>query len=164
MKRLSLSVCALIVAISALFSGPAVAAEPVGRIESASGELWAMRGDRRVSLAAGSDIYEYDIINTGESGSAQAGFADGSVLQLGGGTSVNVMEAVFSAERNRFNVGITSGLARVITGEIAKINPNGFKITTPRSVIGIRGTTLSFSVSEAHERVTLEDLGQGSVV
>ncbi|MDR0647758.1 MAG: FecR family protein [Synergistaceae bacterium] len=164
MKRLSLVAFVWLVAMAALFTGHAEAAAPVGRIESASGDAWAMREGRRAGLAVGSDLYEYDIINTGEGASVQAVFADGSVLQMGGGASVSVMEVVFSPGRSRFNLGITQGAARAITGEIAKINPNGFKITTPMSVIGIRGTTLSFMVSEAQERVTLEELSLGSTV
>lgn len=150
--------------VAALSSGAEAAAFPAGKVESVSGGLWVTRDNRVKNLDSNDDIYDYDIIRTDEGGAAEVRFADGSLLKMNGGASVNVMEVVFSEGRNRFNVGITRGIARVITGEIARLNPSGFKISTPKTTLGIRGTTLLFEVSEVFERVTLEELNEGSVV
>ncbi|MDR1943190.1 MAG: FecR domain-containing protein, partial [Synergistaceae bacterium] len=71
---------------------------------------------------------------------------------------------VFTNDRKRFNVGVMHGAARIITGVIVKQNPNGFKVTTPKSTIGIRGTIITISVSERVETVTVNELSEGSRV
>ncbi|MDR3354768.1 MAG: FecR family protein [Synergistaceae bacterium] len=138
--------------------------ESKGYVETLEGRLVATRDMREVVLEEGSDIYEYDILETDSDGSAVIHFLDDSILEMGSGTRVDVKEVVFTSARKRFNVGLAHGIARVITGAIVKFNPKVFKLTTPKSSIGIRGTTLRVEVMEKYERVTVEDLSEGSAV
>lgn len=140
------------------------AAEPAGRVETARAGLTAIRGGRAAALDAGSEVYEFDILETDSTGSAVIRFIDDSTLEMKSGTRVDLKEVVFSDERVRFNAGIAHGAARVITGAIVKINPRGFKMTTPSCSIGIRGTTLYVEVSEHREFITVEDLSERSAV
>jgi uncharacterized repeat protein (TIGR02543 family) len=138
--------------------------EPKGHVETVEGSLSATRDMARVDLVAGSNIYEYDILETDPTGSAVIRFLDDSILEMGSGARIDIKELVFSSERNRFNVGLVHGVVRVITGAIVKFNPRGFKLTTPKSSIGIRGTTLFVEVTERYERVTVEELSDASYV
>ncbi|MDR1944265.1 MAG: FecR family protein [Synergistaceae bacterium] len=164
MKKVVLLVFTSLILISAFSANRAGAAESGGKVDSMKAGFWATRSQGRVDLNTGDDIYEYDILETDSSGTAVVRFADGSVLQIGSDAKINVTEIVFSGDRNRFNVGIMQGAARMITGEIVKRNPNNFKVTTPKSTIGIRGTTLLFEVRTNFEKVTVEEISEGSVV
>ncbi|MDR3255444.1 MAG: FecR family protein [Synergistaceae bacterium] len=146
------------------YQSQAAADNPVGHVENANAGFGATREDKRIDLTAGDGVFEFDILETDASGAATIRFVDGSVLEMRGETRLNVKEVVFSEDRNRFNVGVINGTARIITGMIVKRNPRGFKITTPTSTIGIRGTTLSFIVRENVESVTVDDISEGSVV
>jgi hypothetical protein len=162
-----LSVFWVIFTFSAFFAfsaGGASAAEPVGRADSVQPGFWAIRGGNRTDLENGGEIFEYDILETDQTGYARVTFADQSVLEIGGGGRIDVMSVVFSYDRNRFNVGVMQGAARVVTGEIVKRNPNNFKIATPKSTIGIRGTTILVEVRETFEKVTVEAIGEGHAV
>jgi hypothetical protein len=147
-----------------MFSSPAFASDASGRVIRAEGGVYAIRDSARLNLAVDSDVFEFDILETGESGSATVRFADDSLLELGKNTRINVKEAAFSGDRQRFNVGITNGTARVVTGALVKRKPGGVKVTTPKSTIGIRGTTLAFEVTANYEKVTVVELSEGSVV
>jgi hypothetical protein len=138
--------------------------EPRGKVEIAQGGVWAVRANGRVALIAGSDVFEFDVLETDASGAAVVRFVDDSLLELRGDTRIDVKEVVFTNDRKRFNVGVMHGAARIITGVIVKQNPNGFKMTTPKSTIGIRGTILTVVVTEAIETVTVNELSEGSRV
>jgi hypothetical protein len=143
---------------------PAAALEPCGSVYGSSRSFWAVRGDKLRHLGDDSVIFEFDVLETDISGAASVRFDDGSVLEMGHGTRIDVKEAVFSKERNRFNVGIAHGAARIITGKIVKLNPAGFRVTTPRGSIGVRGTILKVSVSPDAESLIAEELSPGSSV
>jgi hypothetical protein len=117
-----------------------------------------------VELGDGSEIYEFDILETDQTGYAMVMFADQSVHEISGSSSVDIRSVVFTADRNRFNVGVMQGAARIITGEIVRRNPKNFKLTTPKSTIGIRGTTLLVEVRPTYEKFTVEAIGEGHAV
>jgi hypothetical protein len=161
MKRLLAILAFLALALPAAL---ALAAEPKGQVEAAAPGFFAQRDGSMTPLGVGDDIYEFDILETGPAGSALIRFLDGSTLELRSGSRLDVKEVVFSGDRNRFNVGLTHGAARIVTGAIVRANPRGFKITTPKTTIGIRGTTLVVEVAEKYERVSIEHLSEGSYV
>jgi hypothetical protein len=154
----------LVFVIFAAFAPPVLASEPCGHVESAKAGFWAARGSRIVKLDSSGDVFEFDILETDAAGAATVRFIDRSALEMMNGARVDIREVVFAEERNRFNIGIMHGAARVITGGIARINPGGFKIITPRTMIGVRGTALFFEVSENFERMTVESLSEDNVV
>ncbi|MDR1515066.1 MAG: FecR family protein [Synergistaceae bacterium] len=146
------------------FAAAALAAEPVGTAGSVRPSFWVVRGGNRVDLVDGGEIYEFDILETDQTGYAIVTFVDQSVLEIAGGSRIDVRSVVFSPDRKRFNVGVMQGAARIITGEIVRRNPKNFKLTTPKSTIGIRGTTLLVEVSASYEKFTVEAIGEGHVV
>lgn len=162
---------ALFVLLSASV-GTAVAAESKGKVETSEPGFWATREGNRVDLSIGDDIYEFDILKTDDKGGGTIRFLDDTVLEIRNSSEIDVKEVVFTEERNRFNVGVVEGTARVITGAIVRQNPRGFKVTTPKSTIGIRGTDLeaghvaetdtsTVSVNETDGTVTVTDKATG---
>ncbi|MDL2263498.1 FecR domain-containing protein [Synergistaceae bacterium OttesenSCG-928-I11] len=154
----------LIVCAFAMLAGEALAAESKGKVEESTPGFWVMREDKRIDLNAGDDIYEFDIIMTDATGAGTIRFIDDTVLEVRNSTELDVKEVVFTEERNRFNVGVMEGTARVITGAIVRQNPRGFKVTTPKSTIGIRGTDLSAGYDSATGSSRLSVTTAGSVV
>ena len=140
-----------IVCVFGMFAGEVLAAESKGKVEESTPGFWAMREDKRVDLSTGDDIYEFDIIMTDATGAGTIRFIDDTVLEVRNSTELDVKEVVFTEERNRFNVGVMEGTARVITGAIVRQNPRGFKVTTPKSTIGIRGTDFETEYSSVTE-------------
>ena len=142
------------------------ASEPAGKVEAADGVVWAMRDGKRVELSKNSDVFEFDVLCTDKSGSAAVRFKDDTVLEIKANSKIDVKEVVFTDSRNRFNVGVVNGTAKVITGLIVKKNPKGFKVTTPKSTIGIRGTELTVAVDAATgvETVKVNDISDGHTV
>jgi hypothetical protein len=138
----------------------------MGKVEESSGGFFAVRDIKRVPLEMSADVFEFDILETDEGGFGRVRFIDDSVIELRGGTSVSVKDVVFTESRNRFNIGVASGVVRVVTGAIVRRNPRGFKVTTPKSTIGIRGTVLTVSVNRDTrvESVSVESMGDGHSV
>ena len=169
MRRFSfIAIIPLAAVLIALWTAPCEPAtfadEPKGFVEESDGGLFVTRDTRRMPLDVESDVYEYDILETDSNGSAVIHFLDDSILEMGSDTRIDVKELIFTSARKKFNVGLAHGAARIITGAIVKFNPKVFKLTTPKSSIGIRGTTLHVEVTEQFERVTVENLSEGSSV
>ncbi len=149
-----------------LSAAVAFAAEPVGKIERAQAKVWTVRDGKRVDLSQGAALFEFDVLCTDNSGSATVRFKDDTVLELRHGSHVDIKEVAFSEARSRFNVGVVSGTAKIITGMIVNKNPKGFKITTPKSTIGIRGTEFTVVVDSVtgRESVTVDNISAAHTV
>jgi uncharacterized membrane protein YgcG len=144
---------------------PATADEAKGTIGSVKQVIWAEREGKRVDLSEGAEIFEFDILKTDATGSGIVKFIDESTLDIGSDSEIDVREVAFTGDRNQFDVGITRGAARVITGAIVRKNPRGFRLSTPRSTIGIRGTDLSvILLPDGQENVDVNALGEGHSV
>ena len=67
---------------------------------------------------------------------------DGTVLALGPDSSVDLASFQFDPTTQGGNmlVNLARGTLRVVTGIIAKMQPEQVKVTTPTTVIGVRGT------------------------
>jgi hypothetical protein len=151
-------------ALLVLLQHAAFAAEPGGTVKSVKPGMWAMRDNVTVPLEEGSDVYEFDIIQTNEGGSGEIQFKDDSVLEIGSNSEVDLRQLVFTNNRKRMDVGVLQGVARVVSGGIIKINPKFMKLTTPKSSIGIRGTIVKVEETSEKETVTGESLEEGHFI
>jgi hypothetical protein len=91
------------------------------------------------TLLVGSDVIFRERIATQADGQVQLIFLDESSLTVGPGSDVTIDEFVYDpkAKTGKMSVRMTGGLVRFVGGRISK---NGdVSITTPVSVIGIRG-------------------------
>lgn len=147
MKKMILALLAI-----AAFAGAAIAAESCGVVERAEGSFGTTRDGAFVALALGDEIFEFDVIKTEAGGSGTIRFVDDTTLEIRESSEIEIKEVVSTESRNRFNVGVIEGAARVITGEIVRRNPKGFRVTTPKATVGIRGTTIEVAYDPAAER------------
>lgn len=149
----------LVLVFALLVVGAAFAVEPAGEVTEVVPRSMAKRGSTETPLAPRSEIFERDVLTTDAGGRLEVTFRDGTLLSVGPQSEVDVREFAMGSEKNVFQSDILKGAARVVTGELVKRNPGGFKISTPRSTIGIRGTTVLFVVRGGDEVVAVQSLG-----
>lgn len=125
-------------------SGSAVAAEStrIGTFKQTQGESWVGPANARRAAAPGGAVFEAERVSTGPTGAATITLKDGTVLTIGPNSTMDLSQFNYDAvsQKGNFALDLIQGSVRVITGLLAKINPNQFKISTPTSVVGVRGT------------------------
>lgn len=98
--------------------------------------------DKRKDAASGEPLMVGERLVTGRNGAASLTLKDGTVLSLGPDTSLDLSQFQFNTttQEGSFGLNLLQGSLRVITGMLAKVNPDRFRITTPTAVVGVRGT------------------------
>lgn len=114
----------------------------IGTLKQIEGEAWAGSQDQRRVLASGDGVSETDRLSTGKVGVATLTLKDGTVLTMGPNTVMDLSKFQFDAttQKGSFLLDLLQGSVRVVTGLLGKINPDLFKVQTPTSVVGVRGT------------------------
>ncbi len=117
-------------------------AQRVGTFKQVQGETWIGAADARRAPTPGEGLREAERVSTGQTGAASITLKDGTVLTLGPNTTVDLNKFQFDAttQKGNFALDLLQGSIRVVTGLLARINPDLFKISTPTAVVGVRGT------------------------
>ena len=121
-----------------LTAAPAPAQE-AGMVNRVQGLAEAIRQGRATVLAPGSPVRVGDELSTGPEARLAVRFTDGTLLTLGADTRITVDEYVYSPDGSLL-LDMAGGAFRIISGEIARLNPEKFTVHTPLASIGIRGT------------------------
>lgn len=113
-----------------------------GTFKTVQGEVTVVRGNVRIAAVVGGPLNAADRVLTGEKSAAAVTLKDGTVLSIGPSSMVDLSEFSFDATTQDGNVliALARGSLRVVTGLIAKLKPEQVKVTTPTTVIGVRGT------------------------
>jgi len=125
--------------------------DSIGEIVALSGTATAQGQDGARELAIGSPVFSGDVLSTGEASSFEVRFADDTVLAQGPAASLTLDEYVFDPAQpsaSSMLMSLSKGTFRMVTGTIAKDNPDGIGISSPLATIGIRGTGADFQVGE----------------
>jgi hypothetical protein len=143
--------------------------EPIGTVETADGQVEAVRADgTRVSLKVGDPVFQGDELVTGEDGAVGVVFADETTFALGEDGRMLLDEMVYDPGAQDGQIGMTllTGAMTFVSGAVAKVNPDAMQITTPVATIGIRGTAGVLKVlGEQLDAVMLPELaGNGGDV
>ncbi|MDR2868881.1 MAG: FecR family protein, partial [Deferribacteraceae bacterium] len=109
-------------------------------------------------------IYQDDVIITGEDGRVQVLFRDDTIMSLSPDTELALTDFDFSRTGSSFAANVAKGVARVVTGEIVKRNPENFNISTPHATIAIRGTTVTAIVQPEGTSTIINDATLGRPV
>ncbi len=121
-------------------------AEAIGRVTTAEGEVQAVRADgSTVSLAAGDPVFQGDELVTSGSGAVGIEFEDGSTFSLADEGRMILDEMIYDPETQSGALGATilTGVFSIVSGDIAKTEPDAMVVETPVGSIGIRGTALT---------------------
>jgi hypothetical protein len=87
-------------------------------------------------------VLQADRIVTGRYASTSLTLKDGTVLTVGPNTTLELTKLQFDSttQEGSLALNLVQGSIRVVTGWLAKIHPDQVKVTTPTSVVGVRGT------------------------
>ena len=165
-KRLKAALCAFLVGGimvpgSGFGTGQANAASEIGTarkvINSVSGTL---SGQKRM-LNRGAPVHLNERINAGANSSAQMIFNDGTRLAVGSRASVVLDRFVYAgAGDGSMVLNAARGAFRFVTG---KMPPRNYKLKTPASTIGVRGTMFDVFVGAGGETIVVLLRGETDV-
>jgi hypothetical protein len=117
-------------------------AQSVGVFKQVQGQAWQGPAQSRRVITPGEPVLAGERLRTGRNGTASLTLKDGTVLTLGPDTSVDLTQFNFNTTTQEGSLGLDllQGTLRVVTGLLAKVNPERFRISTPTAVVGVRGT------------------------
>ena len=118
------------------------AQERSGTLKNVEGEVTLVREGRNLPAIPGGALREGDRIVTGRNSAAAATLQDGTVLSVGPNSSLDLTHYVFEpvSQNGSLLVNLLQGTVRMVTGIMGKSNPELIKLTTPTTVVGVRGT------------------------
>jgi len=118
------------------------AIERQGLFKAVHGEVTVVRGDARSAAVVGGALHTGDRVITGPQGAATLALLDGTVMELGANSTADLTQFHFDSTTHEGGmlVELARGTMRMITGLIAKTQPEQVKVKTPTAVIGVRGT------------------------
>ena len=127
----------------------------VGKITVVSGQVLIEKAGVKSIAAPNTKLEESNSVITKAASSAQILFTDGTVITIGANTNFKVHEYLYEegSKNSNLKVGVKEGAFKAITGKIAKIAPEKFKIEGKTVTIGIRGTKLVGSITDSEEVV-----------
>src|SRR5689334_16222721 len=154
----------LLVAACVVFVFAATArAETAGQILAAYGEALTLRDGRIVRLYPGASIESGDQIHTGAESYVQIRFTDWGLISLRPRTDFVVDDYVYEASqggRERAFFILLRGGVRSLTGLIGHRDHAHYRLRTPTSTIGIRGTHYSVLICRQDCRNADGSLGE----
>ena len=148
---------ASIVLLTVLMSASAVAAEDsAGMVVASRGEVIAMSNGGSRELKQGDFVYKNDEIMTSNRSFAVLQFVDGAKVTVRPDSTLIIEQYLYAGNASdEATLNLVSGGLRVITGAMAKSNPENYKVRTPVALMGVRGT--EFSVVLCGDQVCAED-------
>lgn len=114
-----------------------------GTFKQVQGEVRVERlGVARAAPAPGDALMAGERIVTGEKAGASVVLKDGTTLTLGPRSTADLSRYQFDSttQEGHFMLDLLRGSVRVLTGLLAKANPERFEVKTPTAVVGVRGT------------------------
>lgn len=151
---------ALMVAMASLQIGASEAAERIGVAAAAQNEVAGIQGGTTRALAAGSQVFQAEMIRTGAQSMAQLLFLDETSLSIGPLSEVTLDRFVFDPATGAGDVVLSTarGAFRFITGSQS---PSNYRLSTPFASIGVRGTIVDCYATDAGIYCTAQE---GTVV
>ncbi|MGE0388218.1 MAG: FecR domain-containing protein [Gammaproteobacteria bacterium] len=142
-------------AAAMLATAGAQAQEAAGRVLIAVGDVAIERNGQRTPARNGMEVRSGDQFQLGAQSNAQIRLNDESILALRPETTFKLTEFAFAAgdqTKQRALFELIRGGVRTVTGVIGRINRDQYKVVTPTSTIGIRGTHYSLVQCESNCR------------
>ena len=151
-KALMAAICLL------LLTGPVVAQQEdsKGMVVASRGEVLALSNGGSRELKQGDFIYVSDEIITSNRSFAVLQFEDGAKVTVRPDSTLIIESYIYNGDGgDEATLSLVEGGLRVITGAMAKTNPENYKVRTPVALMGVRGT--EFSVQLCGDELCAED-------
>jgi hypothetical protein len=158
--RLSLYLIAAAAILAACGTRPAVALPIVGNAQTVVRDVKGKLENELRTLVVDSDVFVDEEVSTGANSGTRIVFKDGTNLELGENSRLKLTKLVFDPDPNKSQIAVKAliGVFRWTSGSLPSGN---YHISTPVATIGIRGTSLEFTVAESG--LTTVALARGSV-
>jgi hypothetical protein len=141
---------ALVMAVAAWSA--AAMAEPVsiGKAKIVKGQVTVVRDGKKEAIKVGDALNEHDVFETGPDGSLGITFTDNTSFSVGPNSRVAIDTYFFDPKNLKGNLlaQLKKGTLMVRSGELTRQHPGSVQVKTPRTVLGVRGTTFVVSVDE----------------
>jgi hypothetical protein len=144
-----------------LMTGMAVSAanaaeDNSGMVVASRGEVSALADGNSRELKQGDFVFVNDEILTGDRSFAVLQFTDGAKVTIRPDSKLLIETYLYEGnDSDEATLNLVSGGLRVITGAMAKTNPQNYKVRTPVALMGVRGT--EFSIQLCGDQVCAED-------
>jgi hypothetical protein len=142
--------CLLVVMLLAIPGVTHAEVVSIGKAKIVSGKVLVVRGTAKTQIKVGDALNEHDVFETGADGSLGITFTDNTSFSIGPNSNVAIDTYFFDPKNLKGNMlaKLKKGTMMVRTGELTRQQPGSIKIKTPRTVLGVRGTTFVVSVDE----------------
>lgn len=132
----------LLAAFAVLLPAPAAGEHDIGKVSKKLfvGAYGTRTDGQKETLYYRTNVYEFEVVETPKTGETTLRLLDRSKLQIGPSSRLTLDRMVYDPDKRHGNVSLefTTGLFRFITGKMA--NNEGFQLSTPTVLIGVRGT------------------------
>lgn len=128
----------------------------IGEVIYIMGTVEAHQPDGKIrKLDLGSQVIPQDQVVTWRESNVEIRFNDETVYAQAEESTISLDDFVYSDDPSMSNLlfKMGKGTFRFVTGEIVKQNPDAFKLETPLTQIGIRGTEPFAVISEENEKI-----------
>jgi len=139
---------------------------PIGDVTELSGTVTAKHLDGTSDvLVEGASVYQGDVLETAAGSSFSIEFADETQFSMGENGRAVLDEMIYnpSGGNGTFGVSLLQGVFSLVSGQIAKDDPENVSVKTPVGTIGIRGTSWSGEVKAFGEE-SIFTLFTGAIV
>jgi len=130
-----------------LFSKALFGEETTGMVAAVRGEVLAVSNGGSRTLKQGDFVYEHDEIMTSDRSFVVLQFVDGAKVTVRPDSTLIIEQYLYQGDDSDVaTLSLVSGGLRVITGAMAKTNPENYKVRTPVALMGVRGTEFSIQL------------------
>jgi hypothetical protein len=142
----------ILTALATVLVARLASAEPatIGKAKIVTGKANVVRGGAKIAIKVGDAIQEHDVIETSADGSVGVTFTDNTSFSVGPNSHVAIDTYFFDPKNLKGNLlaQLKRGTMMVRSGELTRQQPGSVQVKTPRTVLGVRGTTFVVSVDE----------------
>ena len=119
-----------------------VAAADIAQVKSAKGSVHVERDGQKLPVTVGTKLRQSDTVVTGADGSVGITFVDNSLVSAGPNTTLAIQRYAFDSTTHAgaFDARVERGTLAIVSGKIAKQNPDAMTVRTPAAILGVRGT------------------------
>ncbi len=155
--RLNYRILASFVLVALLTVSTVAAAEDsAGMVVASRGEVIALSNGGSRELKQGDFVYIKDEIMTTNRSFVVLQFSDGAKVTVRPDSTMIIEQYLYAGTSDdKAELNLVEGGLRVITGAMAKTNPENYKVRTPVALMGVRGT--EFSIMLCGDEVCAED-------
>ncbi|CAH2810811.1 MAG: hypothetical protein CPDRYMAC_7096 [uncultured Paraburkholderia sp.] len=152
--RLPAAHCVLLLVGTCAVTMTALADEAAGVVKTVKGQVRIERAGGDLSAAIGNEVFGNDRIVTGPQSSVGITLRDTTQLSAGAETVLELNKFAFDTTTHAgvIDASVKRGSLAVISGKLAKANPDAVRFSTPTTTLGVRGTAFIIDVGGNGEK------------